>query len=715
MRVIGPKHQLWTPRAYQEAGVEHLCKNSSAALFYDPGLGKTSTTLAAFKLLQEHGVAHRALVIAPVRVCQLVWEQEAAGWTQFRDLRFANMAAKSAQTRANQLQANADIWLINPESVAWLTKQFQFSELPFDTLIIDELTKFKNSRAKRSKLLQPLADRIHRRWGLTGSPAANGYEDLFGEMKILDGGAALGQYITQYRDKYFTKGHDGFNYELRPGADVLIQDRLRPYVHALRAEDYLNLPPLLPHIIKVEPSPAVMAQYRLFKKQMVLDLPDGSVTAVNAAALYNKLTQFTGGAVYTADGAWSRVHDAKLDALEDLVEELSGQQLLVAYHYGHELERLLERFPWAKYIGGGVSERAVREIEEEWNSGKLKLLFGHPASMGHGLNMQKSGASHICWFTLTWDFELFDQFIKRILRQGTTAEKVVNHMLVVEGTIDNILGDSVSMKGQVQDGLLDALKAELIKDDPESARVFKTGEADMRRVVVPGGQAPAQNFQPAQPPQTQAPANTEGWGAPPQSQAPKTDVRELTQQGNAGWGGVAPQNAQKQEQESKVAGPAGHQQLSQAAQQGGWATQTFQQEAAQVRDAIGLPPVADTGAAPETSNGFAALEALQQAVLQPGELQPQFNISSGNEDRVETNPLQRVAAGAAQNSAASNAPAANINKPRAKKAAKAEVAPFVPNISFDIGSYIAQRIASGGVDFITAQNEAAQIVESLSE
>lgn len=662
--------------------MEHLCSNSSAALFYDPGLGKTSTTLAAFKLLQEHGVAHRALVIAPVRVCQLVWEQEAAGWTQFKDMRFANMAGKSAQIRKNQLQANADIWLINPESVPWLARQFMFTELPFDTLVIDELTKFKNTDAGRSKMLQPLANKIARKWGLTGSPAPNGYEDLFGQMKILDGGACLGQYITQYRDRFFQRPQKGFKYDLRPGADLLIQEKLRPYVHALRAEDYLTLPPLIEHEIAIELDKPTMAQYRHLKKQMVLDLPDGSITAVNAAALGNKLTQFTGGAVYSAEGAWSVIHTAKIDALEELVEELQGQQLLVAYHYNHELERLLERFPEARYIGSGVTEKQVREIEEDWNAGRLKLLFGHPQSMGHGLNMQKSGAGHICWFTQTWDFELYDQFIKRVLRQGNTAERIVNHRLVAVDTIDKVIGDGVSMKRDEQDDFLNALKAEFIKDDPGSARVFATGDEEVRRITL---------------------ANE---AAPEQAQQATQQQQPATQPVKTGWGGKpAIVNAQTEAQLSKVAGPQ-VQDVNKAA--GGWGKK-FTDTPTPTISLGGQHARVEAQNAPQVVDGsFTALEQLQEQVLQPGEMQPQFAIQTGGERVEQEAPFEGGQPATEQPTQA----------PRARRARKTAVVEATPKtnaaaaISFDIGQYIAQRIAQGE-SFVNAQNEAAQIVESL--
>ena len=524
-RIIAPTHKEWTPHGYQLRAIDHLCSRGSAALFLDPGMGKTAVTLAAFTELQDAGIANRMLVIAPMRVCQLVWRQEAQKWTQFRHLKIVNLAGKSAEDRKRLLQSDADIYLINPESVAWLCKQFVLQRLPFDTLVIDELTKFKNSGAKRSKELQPHADKMARRWGLTGTPVPNGYEDLFGQMKIIDGGAALGKYVTHFRDRFFQPGRDGFSYVLRPGAAEAIEKAVEPYVFRAAADDYLDLPPLVIDRIELEMPKEVEQKYKQMKRDMVLHLEGQTITAANMAACYNKMQQFAGGAMYTSPPEYVEVHTLKLDALDDLLEELQGKPLLVAYGYEHELTRILERHPDTPYLGGGVSGKVAEQIEQDWNAGKIPLLLCHPASAGHGLNMQLGGASHICWFTQTWDYELYDQFIRRVHRQGNSAERIVMHKLIVKNSIDELTEIALEDKETTQDALLAALKSEFVKDDPNAKSAFATTVgANMRRLTSPGAEASQQ----------QAPAAPKGWGAPKQAEpAPATAPAAAAPKG---WG-----------------------------------------------------------------------------------------------------------------------------------------------------------------------------------
>lgn len=525
LRHVAPKHVEFKPHGYQARAIQHLCERGSAALFLDPGMGKTAITLAAFTSLQEAGIAQRMLVIAPMRVCQLVWRQEAEKWSQFKHLKFANMAGLPEKKREALLDTDADVWLINPESVPWLCHKFRGQRLPFDTLVIDELTKFKNARALRSKALHLHADKAARRWGLTGTPVPNGYMDLFGQMRMLDGGASLGRYITHYRDRYFRAGRDGFSYELREGAEKEIEAKIAPYVFRAAAEDYLTLPPLQDNIIRLQLNDEAKKVYKKMKADMLVSLEGKVVTAANAAAVYNKLQQLAGGAMYTTPPEYVKVHDVKLDALEDLVEELSGQPLLVAYAYGHELERLKQKFPNTPYLGGGVSAAEAERIEAEWNAGKIPLLFAHPASAGHGLNLQKSNAAHICWFTQTWDYEQYDQFIRRIHRQGNEATRVMNHKLLVEGTIDELVADAVEAKATTQDALLNALKCEFERDDPDAGKAFKLGEK-MRKLVSPGAGGFVTSPPAAPPPAAPAPTAPHGW--PPQAAAQAVPATQQT-------------------------------------------------------------------------------------------------------------------------------------------------------------------------------------------
>lgn len=590
LRRIAPTHTDWVPHGYQLRAIDHMCARGSAALFLDPGMGKTAVTLAAFMELKDAGIANAMLVIAPMRVCQLVWRQEAQKWSQFRHLRFAMMAGKDAEERKRLLRvADADIWLLNPESVPWLCDQFFMARLPFDTLCIDELTKFKNGRALRSKKLQPLADKCARRWGLTGTPVPNGYMDLFGQMRIIDGGAALGKYITHYRDRFFQTGRDGFSYDLKPNSAKQIEKAIEPYVFRADAEDYLTLPPLQTHRIELELPKPVRTKYKEMKRDMIVQLEGKTVTAANSAAVYNKLQQFAGGAMYTSPPNYVRTHDMKLDALDDLIEELQGQPLLVAYAYGHELERILERHPDTPYLGGAqngrpkVTEKKAMQIEQDWNAGKLPLLLCHPASAGHGLNMQLGGAAHLCWFTQTWDYELYDQFIRRVHRQGNTAERIVMHKIMVLDTIDELVEDALTGKETTQDALLAALKSEVIRDDPSAATAFNTTVgANMRKLSSPDDAQPAQQPAPTQQTQPAAATGVRGWGskpaataAPAPQPAPAAPPAQPATTGVRGWGAtalnkqVAPATAPAAEQQEAAGGVAQgpDPQLAQAAEE----------------------------------------------------------------------------------------------------------------------------------------------------
>ena len=496
-------HEVWTPWPYQERASDWLVDNPIAALFLDPGLGKTSITLDAFSRLKEDGVARKMLVIAPLRVCQLVWRQEAEQWTQFKHLRFSLLHG-SPKKKKEALEADADIYLINPEGIAWLAKQYELRRhrFPFDTVTIDELTKFKNGRSQRSKLLRPLLGRVARKWGLTGTPIPNGYMDLFGQILVLDDGRALGRYITHFRNRYFQQGYTGFDWVLRSGAAKEIEEAIKPYVLRMSAADYLDLPALVDDVREITLEPKVLQQYRQLKKEMLVELEDGEkVTADNAGGVYSKLKQMANGAVYIGEGDERRyvhLHDQKLDALEELVEELQGNQLLVGYEFRHDLERLRKRFPDAAFLGSGVSDTRAQEIERDWNAGKIQLLFAHPASAGHGLNFQKSGAGHVCWFSTTIDLELYDQFLKRVLRQGNTSERVINHALVVRGTVDAMSIDTIEGKSLTQERFLQALKSELIEEDQGDNHMAM--KSRMRRKAE------------VEAAEDDAPARTKGWG-----------------------------------------------------------------------------------------------------------------------------------------------------------------------------------------------------------
>lgn len=563
-RRLAPKHKPWTPHRYQQRGIEFLKQTwDGAALFWDPGLGKTSVVLEAFRQLREEGAVDRMLVIAPLRVCQLVWPAETRKWTQFRDLTVSFIHGRHKEAR---LQEEADIHLINPEGIPWLWQQMgagtRRTRLPWDVVTVDELTRFKNHRAQRSKRLRQMLEKggVRRRWGLTGSPVPNGYMDLFGQVLLLDDGAAFGRGITYFRDQYFKQAWNGFDWELREGSARRIEEKIAPLALRASAKDYLELPPLQDNIIDVELPPAAKKAYDEMKKETILALPEGIVTAENAGGVYSKLKQLTNGAVYLPETQlgekrrWAEVHSAKLDALKELIEELSGTPLLVAYEFQSDLARLRAALGEDTPALAGLSGAAVQEVETAWNRGELPVLLVHPASAGHGLNLQQaagSGTAHICWFSLPWDLELYDQTIRRLYRQGTEASRVVNHILRVDGGMDQVVLDALQGKDTTQQRLLDALNTTVLRDEPapvaagsaahegENAMVKKlgfrgdeNGGGEEKGFVMPKGWgAPVgvtEDDDSALPPpveESPAPRRPKGWG-PPQDELSEEEVEE---------------------------------------------------------------------------------------------------------------------------------------------------------------------------------------------
>ena len=546
-RLIEPESKIWVPHDYQKRAEKFLTDNQAAALFLDPGLGKTSITLSAFDKLRSLGIAKKMLVIAPLRVCQLVWEQEGQEWDQFKHLKFALLHG----SKKNQLlRSDADIFLINPEGVAWLTKKYfkkktKVQRWIFDTVTIDELTRFKNAQSVRHKALMPFMAGTTRRWGLTGTPIPNGYLDLFGQMKVLDGGLSLGQWFTRFRDKYFEADYSGFKYLLRRGGSKNIEAAIKPYVLRMAANDYLTLPPRIDDIRSVVMPKEARKIYEEMKKEMVAQLEEGTIEAGNSAAVYSKLKQMANGAVYAGDGVFEPkkviyIHDAKIEALAELVEELAGTPLLVGYEFKHDLARLQEVFPDAPYIGSGVTGDQVKQIEKDWNANKLPILFAHPASAGHGLNFQKGNAFHIAWFSATWDYELYDQFIKRVLRQGNKATTVFNHIFIVEDTIDNKTREAILQKGFTQDAFCDALNAEIYHSGKTATQPKMGNEEDADMAVKKLSRRSTRP--PVEEEEYQEPANAPA-EEDEQEEAPRrTSARTSTRSTNAKLRGAAAQD-----------------------------------------------------------------------------------------------------------------------------------------------------------------------------
>lgn len=464
----------WTPHAYQVRGVEHLVQRGSAALFMDPGLGKTSISLTAFKALMKSGVGRRCLVVAPLRVATEVWAGEVEKWADFEGLR---VEVLHGPKKDEALERDADIYTINPEGLGWLLSSRRFAKLHPDTLIVDESTKFKNTRSLRFKLLKMILGKFRRRWILTGTPAPNGLEDLFGQIYILDQGKALGSFITHFRNQYFVPsvvckvaGKDGKSHTVNDwvpaeGAEEKISEAIAPYVLRLSAADYLKLPKLVKNVVPVTLPPPARKIYETLQEEMFAELADGGLAvAMSKASATTKCRQVANGGLYKqfdADdnpvlkkGEWSKVHDAKTEALMDIVEELQGSPVLVAYEFAHDLARLKEALGKdTPCICGGLPDKRLHELVVAWNAGEIPVLLAQPMAMSHGLNMQDR-CRHIIIHSLTWDLEVHDQFIKRVWRQGNDAPSVFLHYLIAKNTIDEVILETLGQKDHDQAALM---------------------------------------------------------------------------------------------------------------------------------------------------------------------------------------------------------------------------------------------------------------------
>lgn len=399
------------------------------------------------------------LVIAPLRVARDTWPAEVKKWDHLKDL-IISTAVGTEEERLAALKTKADLYIINRENIQWLVEK---SGVPFDydTVVIDELSSFKNGQAKRFKSLMAVRPKVKRIIGLTGTPASNGLMDLWAEFRLLDMGQRLGRYITHYRNEYFTpdkrNGMVVFSYKPLTGAEERIYEKISDMTISMKASDLLRMPELISSEYTVRLSEKERERYDALKNDLVLALPDGEVTAANAASLTNKLSQMANGAVYTDDGSVTHIHDRKLDALEDLIEAANGKPVLVAYWFRHDLERIKERLcgvhiPFSELDKAGSIRR--------WNNGELPVGLVHPASAGHGLNLQ-SGGSAIIWFGLTWSLELYQQTNARLWRQGQESKTVVLQHIVTEDTIDQRILRALSQKDVTQQSLIDAVKADL--------------------------------------------------------------------------------------------------------------------------------------------------------------------------------------------------------------------------------------------------------------
>ena len=429
-------------------------------MILDMGCGKTVITLSALNnLLFDSFEAHRVLVIAPLRVASISWPDELRKWDHLSGLTYS-VAVGSVTERKAALMKQADIYIINRENVQWLIDE---SGLPFDydTVVVDELSSFKNWQAKRFKALMKMRPKVKRIIGLTGTPSSNSLMDLWAEFKLLDMGKRLGRFISHYRDNYFEpdkrNGQVVYSYKLLPCAEQRIYNKIADMAISMKSTDLLKMPELISSEYSVSLSDKEKERYRKMKRDLVLQLPEGEITAANAASLTGKLCQMANGAIYGENGDFVELHDRKLDALEDIIEAANGKPLLVAYWFKHDAERIERRLRKQKITFARLD---TMDSIRRWNSGELPVALIHPASAGHGLNLQ-SGGSSIVWFGLTWSLELYQQTNARLWRQGQSAETVVVQHIVTKGTIDERILKALSQKEGVQSALIEAVKADL--------------------------------------------------------------------------------------------------------------------------------------------------------------------------------------------------------------------------------------------------------------
>lgn len=445
------------PHDYQRYAAEFIITHPISALLLDMGLGKTSITLTAINdLLFDSFEIHKVLVVAPLRVARDTWSAEIEKWEHLKNLQYS-VVVGPAQERLKALCTPADIYIINRENIQWLVEESGLT-FDFDMAVIDELSSFKNHQSKRFKAFMKVRPKLKRIVGLTGTPASNGLMDLFAEFKLLDMGERLGRLIGQYRNAYFQpdkrNGMVVYSYKPLPDAEQRIYDKISDITISMKATDHLKMPELISEEYMVQLSENEKEKYDRLKKDLIFSTEDNEVTAANAASLSNKLSQMANGAVYSDDGETVHIHDRKLDALEDIIESMNGRPLLVAYWFKHDLERIKKRFE--------IREIKSSEDISDWNSGKIPVALIHPASAGHGLNLQ-SGGSTLVWFGLTWSLELYQQTNARLWRQGQTADTVVIQHIIAKSTIDEQIMKALKTKDTTQAALITAVKAEVHK------------------------------------------------------------------------------------------------------------------------------------------------------------------------------------------------------------------------------------------------------------
>ena len=462
---------------YQLSAVEFIISHPYCGVFLDLGLGKTVSTLTAINyLMNDYCEINSVLVIAPKRVAESVWQEEAEKWEHLQHLRFSNIIGTQKQRIAAVMETKADIYIISRDNIAWLCALYGGGKLPFDMVVVDELSSFKSYKSIRFKALRGARPYLKRLVGLTGTPAPNGLIDLWPQIYLMDRGDRLEKTISRYREKYFrpgqTNGHVVYSYNLMSDSEQLIHKRIEDICISMKADDYLEMPLRTDNYIKLRMPDDIKKQYDDFEKNKVLDMfkPEqkyleetdkwinepAEINAVNAAALSNKLLQFANGAIYDENKKVFPIHDIKLDALKEIIEDANGQSVLVAWTYQFDRDRILDYLKKYK-----PRELKTNKDIEDWNAGKIQVMLAHPASAGHGLNLQ-AGGNIIVWFGQTWSLELYQQFNARLYRQGQQKGVVVHH-LIMQGTHDEDVIQALKAKDRKQNALMDSIKAKINK------------------------------------------------------------------------------------------------------------------------------------------------------------------------------------------------------------------------------------------------------------
>ena len=450
--------EIFRARPYQEFAIKKIIEQNAVGLFLDMGMGKSVITLTAIQeLIYNRFEVEKVLIIAPLRVAQTTWLEENEKW-QHLDLKIIPILGTESK-RLDALKKSADVYVINRENLVWLLNQFHFKKsdfiFPFDMIVIDESSSFKNPQTKRFKAMKFLRLKIKRLVELTGTPAPNSLMDLWPQIFLLDGGERLGKTLGEYRRKYFTagasSGHIVYNWNLNRGADKIIYKKISDICVSMKSEDYLTLPPVMNNFVKINFPEKIKIAYRRFEKDLVLPIKENILTASSAGVLANKLLQFANGAVYNDEGKILEIHSEKLNALEEIFETVN-QPILVFYWFQHDLERLKKKFPSA------IQLQTADDIKK-WNSGKISMMLAHPASAGHGLNLQYGG-NVIVWFSLTWSLEFYQQANKRLHRTGQEKPVIIHH-LIAKDTIDESVVKVLADKNARQENLLSALKMRL--------------------------------------------------------------------------------------------------------------------------------------------------------------------------------------------------------------------------------------------------------------